>query len=215
MDSRSKAIKYNMITGWIYELFALISGLILPRLILTTFGSDANGLTSSISQYLSFSVLLRAGLGGVTRAALYKPLANKDFKTVSAIMAATRSYMRKVALIILGYVGIIAIVYPLIVKSDYSWEFMFTMVLVIGSSVFAENFWGVQAKIILQADQKYYIQTIASLASYVAAFGISVLFIKLGFSLMAVKIGSAATACISPIFLNLYVKKRYQNNDAK
>ena len=69
-NSRARAIKLNMLTGWAQELLTLISGLILPRLVLTAFGSDANGLVNSIAQYLGFSTVLRAGLGGVTRAAL-------------------------------------------------------------------------------------------------------------------------------------------------
>jgi len=211
-SSRARAIKLNMFSGWALELFALISGLILPRLVLTHFGSEANGLVSSITQYLGFAVILRAGLGGVTRAALYKPLAEKNVEQVSAIMVATQSYMRKVAMIIAGYIAIIASVFPLIAKSDYTWEYIFSMVLIIGSTTFADNFFGIKAKILLQADQKYYVQTLCTLASNVATFIISVVLIELGCSIMIVKIGAAAGSFVCPVLLNLYIKRHYRLN---
>ena len=39
------------------------------------YGSDVNGLVSSITQFLGYIALVEGGVGGVIRAALYKPLA--------------------------------------------------------------------------------------------------------------------------------------------
>ena len=210
--SRAKALKYNMLAGWALELFTLISGLILPRMVLAAFGSEANGLVNSIAQYLGFSTVLRAGLGGVTRAALYKPLAEKDMEQVSAIMVATQSFMRKVAMILVGYVAIISVVYPSIAKGSYDWGYMFLMVLIIGAGSVTENLLGVQVKILLQADQKHYIQTLCVLLSHICTFVISVVLIKLGASLMVMKIAVALSAFANRLFLNLYVKNRYKLN---
>ncbi len=210
--SRVRAMKLNMLTGWAVELFKLLSGLILPRLVLEAFGSEANGLVNSIAQYLGFSTILRAGLGGVTRAALYKPLAEGDMDKVSSIMVATQSFMRKVTLILVAYVAAIAVVYPNIAQGSYDWGYMFLMVLVIGSGSVAENLFGIQAKILLQADQKYYIQTLCALLIQVAIFAVSVICIKLNTSLMVMKIAVAVCSCSSPVFLSLYVKKYYRLN---
>lgn len=211
-NSRARAIKLNMLTGWAQELLTLISGLILPRLVLTAFGSDANGLVNSIAQYLGFSTVLRAGLGGVTRAALYKPLADKDLEQVSSIMVATQSYMRKVAVIVAGYVLTVALVYPFLAKGEFSRSYMFVMVLVIGSNSVAENFFSIKAKILLQADQKYYVQTLCTLASQIIAFLLSVVLIKIGSSLLIVKLFVAGSSLVSCLLLNLYVRKHYNLN---
>lgn len=210
--NRSRALRINVICGWASELFALISGLILPRLVLVAFGSSANGLVNSISQFLGFSVVLRAGVGAVTRAALFKPLAENDIDSVSAIMVATRSYMRKVSLIIAGYIGLISVSYPFIANGEHSKLMMFVLVLIVGATTFVENFFGIKAMILLQADQKYYIHTIFALISMIAAFAVSVLLIQLGFSLIVVKLGAMCCTFISPILLNLYVRRHYKLN---
>ena len=76
MRGRKAAI--NSFFYLLEEVVSVICGFILPRLILSAFGSKYNGLTTSITQFLGAAVLLRSGLGGATRAALYKPLAEHD-----------------------------------------------------------------------------------------------------------------------------------------
>ena len=68
--------KKNLITSIFYQLVTVAYGLIVPRLVLSSFGSEVNGLTSSLSQFLNYINLLEGGLSGVIMAALYKPLAN-------------------------------------------------------------------------------------------------------------------------------------------
>ena len=100
MNKGIKALKFTTLSTLLLEIVTLISGLIMPRLVLSYFGSTSNGLISSITQFLGFSTILRAGLGGAIRAALYRPIAENDNDKISAIMAATERHMNKVAAII-------------------------------------------------------------------------------------------------------------------
>lgn len=209
---RARALKLNTLTVLLGEVVALVSGLILPRLILTNYGSSLNGLVSSIAHFLSFSVVLRAGVGGVTKAALFKPLADKDTDKINAVMSATKSYMRKIGLIIAGGVVLFSLIYPFMVADEYDWWYSCLMVLVLGISTFAENYFGIKNMILLQADQKMYIQNIAATISYLASFGISVLLILCGFDMIIVKLGTVATFMLKPLALELYVRKNYKLN---
>ncbi|MBQ7522820.1 MAG: sugar isomerase, partial [Clostridia bacterium] len=137
MKSRSKKAMYNGVAGIVYEICLIICGLILPRMILSAFGSRYNGITQSISQFLSFVTLFRAGVGAVTKAALYKPLANNDNLTISRIIRATEIFMRRVALLFVAGLAILAIVYPLLVNKEFELLFAATLVLIIGFSTFA------------------------------------------------------------------------------
>ena len=57
---RSKKTVINTIVSLLSEVVSVICGFILPRLILSAFGSTYNGLISAISQFMGFSILLRA-----------------------------------------------------------------------------------------------------------------------------------------------------------
>ena len=206
---RAKALKMNMLSGWLSELVTLITGLILPRLILVTFGSSYNGMIGAITQFMGFTTILRAGIGSVTRAALFKPLAEGDNEKVSAIIAATDIFMKKIALVVAAYIMIFAVIFPFITESEYSFMQTFTMVLIMGATVFTENFFAVKYRILLQADQKFYIQTFTSIVARILCFIVAVILIKLSFSMHMVKLSTVITALSGPLILYMYVKKRY------
>ena len=75
---RTKKALYNSITSLLLQVITAIFGLILPSMMIRSFGSEANGAVASISQFLGYISLIEAGVGGVARAALYGPLAKKD-----------------------------------------------------------------------------------------------------------------------------------------
>lgn len=212
MSKSMKALKYNALSTLIHEIVTLISGLIMPRLILSFFGSTSNGLVSSITQFLGLSTILRAGLGGAIRAALYKPISENNTSEISAIMAATKQHMNKVAGIIAGAIILFACIYPFFVIKEYSWFYAFTMVLVIGSGTIVENLFGIKCQILLQADQKYYIATIISIIGHVFVTLVSAMIIVCRGNMHIVKVGAVVAAFIKPILLNLYVKKNYKIN---
>ena len=206
--SRGRSLKLNILTGLLQEVVALICGLILPKLILARFGSEYNGVVNSIAQFLSFSVILRSGLGAVTNAALYRPLAEGNVAKVSGIMVATDRFMRKVAgllgVLILGF----ALIYPLMIE-EFHYGFTFWLVVITGISTFAENMVSVKYKIILQADQKYYIQTFAAIIAQILSTVISVILIQSGSGIHLTRLGAAVGLLTTPVFLKVYVHKHY------
>ena len=89
---RSKKAIKNLISSIILQLVTFICGLIVPRLILTNFGSDVNGLINSITQFLAYISLLESGFGPVVKSILYKPIANKDKKQIESILKASEKF---------------------------------------------------------------------------------------------------------------------------
>lgn len=213
---RGKKTVVNALAGLLEEIVAVICSFILPRLILSAFGSQYNGLTTSITQFLACAVLLRAGLGGATRAALYKPLAEKNKAQVDGIMKATDLFMKKVGLILgCGIVGF-AIIYPFLVKNEFEWMFTFTLFLIIGASTFAESFFGITYLILLQADQRLWVSSVMRTVCYIFNTIVAAILITMGCQIHIVKLGSAVIYVLYPLMLRAYVRKKYKlDNNAK
>ena len=207
--SRSRAVKLNFITGVAHEIIVIVFGLILPRIILAYFGSTYNGLLNSVTHFLSFSVVLRSGLGAVTNVALYKPLAEGNTEKISGIMVATDRFMRRVgwllAVIILGF----ALLYPLLVLDEFEYLFSFSLILIIGAASWVENMFSIKYKILLQADQKYYIITIVTVIAYVLSNIFAILLIVLGFGIHIVRTGTLIGLMTTPFMLKIYVDRKY------
>ena len=208
-SSRSKKAFRNTMCQLLLEAITAVCGLILPRLVLSYFGSTYNGIVQSISQFISCIALLKSGIGSVTRAALYKPLAENDSFGISEIINATEQFMRRIAVIFGIFVVAFACIYPLIVSEDFSWFFAFTLVLVLSISTVAQYFFGMTYQMLIEADQNNYIIAITQMISIIANTAISALLIMLGFSIHVVKLGSAVVFIIPPVFYLLYARKKY------
>ena len=91
---RSRKALLNTVSSLLVQLASVIVGFVVPIAYIGTFGSETYGAIGTINQYLGFIALLEAGVGGVTRAALYKPLAEGRVDAVSSIVRATERFFR-------------------------------------------------------------------------------------------------------------------------
>lgn len=206
---RTKKALLNSLSALLQQAVAVICGFILPRLILTAFGSEVNGAVSSITQFLGYITLLEAGVGGVTRAALYKPLADKDIKTISGIANATQDFFRKLAGVFLIYSVLLAVGFKYISGTEFSVIYTGSLVLIIAISAVAQYYFGITNSIILQADQKMYISTAIQIGTIILNTIISVILINMSCGIHIVKLFSAGVFVLRPLLLNIIVKRQY------
>ncbi len=206
---RSKKALYNIISNIVLQAVIIISGFIIPKIIIGSFGSAVNGLVSSITQFLAYITLLESGFGPVVKAALYKPIANKDNKTIGSILRTSERFFRIIAIIFLGYIAILCIVYPTMINSDYEWAFTASLIAIIGISTFAEYYFGMTYTLFLQAKQKKYIISNIQICTYLLSMLFVVVLARIGAGIHLIKLISGAVFILRPLILNIYVKKKY------
>jgi len=206
---RSKNAFANIIVSLIYQLVLIVCGLLVPRLIIRTFGSSVNGLISSITKFLGYIVLLEAGVGGVVRAALYKPLADKDIDSISGIIKATERFFRIIGLTFLGYLLVLAVLFPFITSNVFGSFFTFSLVLIIGVSTFFQYYFGISYQTLLQADQRKYITNTIQTFTMIINTVLVVILVKFGFGIHMVKLASAIIFILRPVFIYTYVNRKY------
>lgn len=210
MKSRGQKALINTVVNGTYQAVYFVCGLILPRYLLLYFGSDYNGVVSSVNQFLSFITILQVGIAGSTRFALYKVLANDDTKGISGIVKATENYMRKVGMVLLAYIGVLAFIYPYISTTSIPAFEAGLLVVIVGASSFSQYFFGITYQILLTADQRQYIyHAIATIATVLNTV-IAVILMKNGQNIFIVKLGSAVIYVLVPIVLALYVRRKYK-----
>ena len=216
---RSKKAMYNIGTNIILQLITIAYGFIVPLIIINNFGSDVNGLVSSITQFLAYIALLESGFGPVVKSALYKPIANKDKKTIANILKTTEKFFRNIAYIFLGYIALLCIFYPLIVSNNFSYIYTISLIVIIAISTFAEYYFGMTYRLFLQAKQKTYIISVIQIVTYVLATISIVVLALLGANIQIIKLASGLIFILRPLLQNYYVKKKYKidfkNTDEK
>lgn len=206
---RKKKLLLNTSTSLIYQIVSVICGLVIPRIFIQYYGSAINGLVSSISQFLSFITLLELGVGAVVQSALYKPLAEKNASEISKIIVSAEKFFKRIALIFAGYILLLVLFYPIIVNDQFGWAFTATLIVVISISTFAQYYFGITYQMLLNADQRAYIQfsiqtgmlLLNALATIVLAF--------LGADVIVLKLVSSLIFLLRPIVFTACAKKYY------
>ena len=209
---RTKKLILNSILSLLYEIVAVICGLILPRLILQAFGTDVNGLVNSISQFLSVISFLDLGVAAVVQSALYKPLADRDSDGISKIVASGGKFFRRIAYILLGYVAVLIAVYPYFIGGDFDFSYTALLILSISISSFAQYYFGVTDRILLTADQRGYVQYSIQIITLILNTIACAMLIQMGFSIQLVKLTTSLIYLVRPIILRLYVNRHYSLN---
>ena len=209
---RSKKAMYNIVTNLLLQLIVIVYGFIVPKIIISMFGSNVNGLISSITQFLAYIALLESGFGPVVKSALYKPISNKDNKAIAGILKTTEKFFRNIAYIFLVYILILCVVYPLLVRNDFSWIYTVSLIIIIGISTFAEYFFGMTYRLFLQANQKTYIISLIQIVTYILSIIFIVVLAQIGANIQIIKLVSGIVFVLRPLLQNLYVKRKYNIN---
>lgn len=209
---RSKKAIINIIMTLLLQLVAIIYGFIIPKVIITSFGSNVNGLISSITQFLAYIALLESGVGPVIKASLYKPIANKDKKEIVNVLKASEKFFKTISYIFIAYLLILAFIYPLLVSTEFSYVYTLSLVIIISISTFAEYYFGMTYKLYLQAEQKTYVISAIQIITYIFSIAVIVILAKLKCSIHLIKLISGFIFVLRPVMQNIYVKKKYQIN---
>jgi len=206
-NSRFKKIVFSSVTSTLLKLITFLCSFILTRLIIGNYGSEINGIISSITQFLGFIALLEGGIGGIARAVLYKPLAKKNDEEIQKIISYIERFFRILALIFVAYSIAIACIFPIF--SDKEYLFTFTLVLIMAISSFCEYFFGMSYTILLASDQKTHVINYLSGIVTIINFIISFVLIRIGAQIHIVKLISVFILISKPLFLSFYCRKKY------
>ncbi len=209
---RGKRLIYNTSVPFLYEIVGLICSFILPRLIISAFGSEVNGLVSSIAQFLAIISFLDFGVGRVIQSTLYKPLAERNEDEVSRIYVSGQRFYRVIATILVVYIALLMIFYPLLTKRDFSWIFTATLILCMGISSFAQYYFGIVNQLLLNADQRGYVQYSVQIVTLILNTALCCLMIWLGFGIHIVRLTTAIVFLLRPILFRIYVDRHYNIN---
>lgn len=208
--NRSYKAKKNIVVSLSCQIITLLCGFVVPRVMIRAFGSELYGATSSIAQFLAYITLLEGGCGSVAKAVLYKPLAEQDTDTISAIMAEIRHFFRMVGAVFAVYVFVIACCFRSISNVEsLDWITSFVLVVVISISTFGQYFIGISNSVLLQAAQKSYVYHIVNLSGTVVNTLSTVFLAIQGYDIIVVKLVSSIIFFIKPVVLWVYVKKNY------
>ena len=204
---KSRVTFFNMLTALLLQLFTIISGFIIPRIILNQFGSNVNGLVSSLSQFLSYITLIEGGITGVVNANLYKPIVSKDYNKLSSVLVTARQFFFKIGLIYVLYSLVLAVLYPLVSHMEFG--FVFTLTLILSITSLIQYLFSLSLQVLLIADKKGYIVNSTQMLIIVLNVVLVYCSVKIYPSIHLLKLIIGIVYILQPIMLWIYIQKNY------
>jgi O-antigen/teichoic acid export membrane protein len=207
---KAKRSIYNLIFGLGSQLISIAIGIIIPRLFLVNFGSEVNGLISSINQILVYLVLLEAGVGMASLQALYHPISQKDKAGINSILSATSNYYKKTGIYYFIAVMSLAIIYPLIVQTNLSKTTVSIIIIITGMSGVINYVFQAKYKLLLSAEGKNYINiSITTIGNTLISIS-KIILLLLGYNIIIIQLSYFIISILQTIILQLYIRKNYK-----
>lgn len=210
----NKLIK-NIIFGFGGQLVVLALGIIMPRIMLMSYGSDANGLISTITQIFVYMALLEAGIGQAARNALYKPISEKNCKDISYVVSVAQRYFRKITFYYGVGVIILAIITPFVLKSDMNKLTISLIVLLQGMSGVISFYFIQTQTIVLGADGRGYVNNGINAINQVVSYGVRIFLAWLGVSIVILQLVYFIIVVAKVFVYKIYFRKQYSWIDYK
>ena len=210
MTKKDNRIKYNLLSGIVYQVILIVLSFLLPRLYLENFGSEVNGVLSTIKQIFAYMFLLESGIGLATTQALYKPVAEKNHGKVSSVVSATNNYYVKIGFLYLAIVLIIACVYEFIIPTNIQKGVVFGIIILTALPALFSYFAQAKYRILLEVDGRKYVitnsETVLQLLSNIG----KILVLVLTDSLILIQLVYCVLSLLQLVYVYINAKRRYK-----
>lgn len=181
----------NLSVSLIYKLITCVVGILIPRMFVITYGSELNGLQSSVTQIFAYVALIEAGIGEAALQSLFGPIARKDYHSANRILAATTHYYNRIGFIYFIILLAVSLCYPLIVEvSGLSYLMVVGYIILSGATTGVNFFYQSKIILLMQAEGSVYYNSMFAMISYLLisaikitliCYGMNILFIQAGF----------------------------------
>jgi O-antigen/teichoic acid export membrane protein len=208
---KKKRALYNLVVGMGSKIILMALGFLVPKLYIENYGSEVNGLLSSISQVFTYLALLEAGVGTATTQALYDPIAHNDQKRINGIMSAASSFYRRTGVLYGLGVVIFAVIYALTVSGNVEKTTVVMLILLSGANGVLNYFFQAKYLAMLNAEGKGYVHVAIGTAVSLLTTISKLILLYNKFDIVFVYTVYFVLALIQNIAIGIYIHTHYKS----
>ena len=207
--NKLKKLFANLGMSMISQTVILVLGFVIPRIIMQSYGSDTNGLTSTITQIFTYMALLEAGISQATRNKLFKPIKEDNKEEISYWMSVSRRYFRRISAVYFAIVLVLAVLQPLFLNTSVGYGtiafYIFFEGLTSVVSFYFINTW----VSFLNSKGDTYVVNALTLLNKVLCYGVKIVLALFGFNIALIQVGYFLVSVLQVILYYMYMKKKY------
>lgn len=211
MSSNSKKAEKNAILLIVYQIVTIGFGLIIPRITITGYSSEVNGLLNSVNQIISYLILFEAGIQAVAKKTLYKTLSENDVTSTNMVLSAVNKNYKKIGTYYLITLLAFSVIYPIFtVSKTLDFLTIFLIVFFSGIGNVVSFYYQGKYRILLEADGKTYFLTTISMIVTIINQIVKVILLLNSVDIKFVILSTTCISMLQIIFISVYINKRYR-----
>lgn len=206
---KTKATILTMVAALANSVVVTVFNLIYSNYLLQIYGSEINGLISTLSQFVSLFLIIEGGFMTAAVVATYKPIVDKDYVRLNNILYTCKRIYLKIGMLITVCSLVGGAVYIHFIESPFPYWKTFSLLLI--SAVTTSGSIGILSKynVVLQGENKEYVLTIFSLVSKTVTWALSMILILSNASIIIVYAMNILNVVINIVLACGYEKKNY------
>ena len=209
MTMKKKQVFINLIVSTATEIVTLVLGLVLPRLILVSWGSEYNGLLSSVTNILRYMALLEAGFRTSAIQALYKTIGEEDLEKTSIVVRTSQQYYHRISVLYLAIVCLVSVLYPMVIKTEIPYSEAFLIIVLQGMVGIINFAFRSSYEQLLSAEGKYYVISLIGLITTILTYTSKIISIRVFNNVIIMQFMGVIVVIIQVIVYAFYFNKRY------
>ena len=154
---------------------------------------------------------MEAGLSGAAIYALYKPIAYQDHKAINSVVSAAKRFYTQAGYIFISLTLGLAVFYPLFIKIQVLNQFeVMLLILVLGVNGALEFLTLSKYRVLLSADQRTYVISLASLVHVITNTIIIIVLGVMQVNIVILRFVALLSIFLRSFILMVYTKKKYK-----
>ena len=208
--SRTEAFLKNSLATMIMQVITMVAGFIVPKIMIEVYGSEINGMTSSIGQFISYFSLVEAGISSAAIVALYGPIAHNEYEKINGIIVASKNFYTQAGWLFVSITSLFSFIYPFIIHTEaLSYFEIVLLVFILGFAGAVEFFTLAKYRVFLTAAQKTYVISLASAAAVILNTAVIAILSYLAMDVVFVRFVALSSVLLRTWILYRYVHKNY------
>lgn len=208
-QGKAARIAQNVIISFGTKIVLMLLNIIIPRLFIVSYGSEVNGLLSTITQIFGYLALLEAGIGSASVNALYKPLDRQDRDQINDVLGQSQAYFRRVTIFYVLGVLSFAVIYPLMSGSSVPGATILAVILLQGAGNCLTYYFSAAHTRLLTADGKNYLVDVVSFGISVGTSVAKIILVSAGCNIVWVQVGFLLVSVLKIPVILLVCRRRY------
>ncbi|MEG0293030.1 hypothetical protein [Enterococcus sp.] len=207
--TKSKKTVLNAVTSVILTLLNGLFSIVVIQRIVLKYGSDFNGLNSTVTQFVNFLLVVEGGFTLATTVALFSPFEKNEVREINAIFSASHRNFKKIGLLFFSVGSFISVLSIFFIKSSLDAYVIFFSFFLTFFAMSINLALSSSYKALLQTNQREYNLNAIQIIVLIITQVVTLIAISLSLHMLYIRVIATIGSLLTTFIIIRFCKREY------